>query len=671
MRALLVPAVAMMNRLTFSRKFLIVGLIAAIATAIPLTLFVTHMRDLVGAAQNELQGVELIQPVNKLVQSLQQHRGLSAGLLSGTKELADKRAAKQAEVETAFKTVNGALPSGLRAGETWQGIQSSWQGIAAKGLSLTAQENTIAHTELIDRMLAFLIVIADEYSLTLDPALDSFYLMDSAIRKQPVVLERLGRLRALGTGALSRQSTDEATRIAMSVQLSDLASAQRQLAHDLDKIAMASPANVGPLRDHYRQIAESSDRLIQVINGNILTGKASITPGAYFDMATDVIDSGYRLFFDYLVPALRTSIQSRLNADRSKMVIAEVISFGALFITAYLTLAMSAGIGDAVRSLHNASTQLADGDLTARASISSKDELGDIGRAFDSVAGSIQRLIAQVQHGASDVSAATRRLSEASASIRSATAEQSDAASGMAAAVEQMTVGVDEIGRNSEEAHRLSQEAGLLSARGGEIVNTVVQEIEALSQSVHGAAERIGELGRDSDRISTVVNVIRDIADQTNLLALNAAIEAARAGESGRGFAVVADEVRKLAERTAQSTGDITDMITTIQKGAQDAVATMEGGVLQVNQGVQMAREAGEAMSQIRRGADEVVHVINEITGALREQTAAAQEIAKNVERIAQMSERNSDAVGSNADTVGQLDSLATALQTEVSRFRA
>jgi methyl-accepting chemotaxis protein len=240
----------------------------------------------------------------------------------------------------------------------------------------------------------------------------------------------------------------------------------------------------------------------------------------------------------------------------------------------------------------------------------------------------------------------------------------------MAAAVEQMTVGVDHISTSAQEAQTVSSGSGELSARGGEIVDTVVREIERIAESVNSSAQTIEELGHESDRISTVVNVIKDIADQTNLLALNAAIEAARAGESGRGFAVVADEVRKLAERTAKSTSEITEIVGAIQRGAQEAVTSMHAGVARVSEGVRLTREAGDAMGQIRRGADDVVRMVSDISSALREQSAAATEIARNVERIAQMSEQNSASVADNAATVGQLDQLAGGLQDEVSRFK-
>jgi methyl-accepting chemotaxis protein len=293
----------------------------------------------------------------------------------------------------------------------------------------------------------------------------------------------------------------------------------------------------------------------------------------------------------------------------------------------------------------------------------------EIATAVNDIAAAFQHLIRGIQHGIHEVSEATKRMTYSSRQIHQATTTQSDAASSMAAAIEEMTVGVDHISNNAQEAQRVSSESGEISSTGGKMVGSVVQEIERIADSVRDSATTIEELGRRSDQISTVVNVIKEIADQTNLLALNAAIEAARAGETGRGFAVVADEVRKLAERTAKSTNEITEMIDAIQRGAQGAVNSMGSGVQRVTEGVELARKAGTAMSNIEDGAHQVVAAVNEIYSALREQSATTAAVAKSVEHIAQMAEQNSSAAAENAATTERLDQLAGKLQADIDKF--
>jgi methyl-accepting chemotaxis protein len=515
-----------------------------------------------------------------------------------------------------------------------------------------------------------MIEIADQYELTLDPEIETYYLMEAAVMRQPVVLERLGRLRALGTGVLAGKSIDEQRKIAISIQVAELLTAQRAFAADLDKVAKYQPTLAAKLKEHSQAFQTQGNQLLKVVNEEILSGTAGTAPTAYFDLATQTIDTGYTMFYEDLIPTLRTAVEQRVAEQQREIWLTVAAALLVLAVCVYFLIGTAVAIVTTVAGLKAGSEQLAGGDLTTRVEVESRDELGEITESFNTMAGSIRQLIQRVQQDAQAVAAAARQLADSSRQIRDSTAEQSDAAAAMAAAVEQLTVGVDHISQNSQEANRRSAESGELSAHGGTLVGNVIGEIERIAGAVHAAAQTIEELGRQSDRISTVVNVIKDIADQTNLLALNAAIEAARAGESGRGFAVVADEVRKLAERTAKSTSEITEMISAIQGGAREAVVSMEDGVERVNEGVRHTREAGTAMQSIENGARDVVAMVSEISDALREQSAAATEIAKNVERIAQMAEQNSVSVDSNAATVEELDGLAEALRSEVSRFK-
>ncbi len=670
MRTLFGPAVALLNRLAFPKKFALVSSIGAVAIAIPIAVLVVDFLGTMQSGRNKLEGTELVQPINKAIQQLQQHRGLSSGLLSGSQDLAPKREGKQKDVEAALAGIHGVLPAGLRDDEGWKTIQTDWKAIADNGLALPVAENTAAHTRLIDKVLVFMTTVSDETELTFDPQPDVHYLFETAVLSQPVVLERLGRLRALGSGVLAKKAITEQQKINISIQLSELRSAQHAYEINLDKVAKVRPELAARLKSSSEQFQSSSGQLLKVINNEVLTANAGISSAAYFDQATEVIDLGYALFYDQLIPALKTSVQARLENERNQTILILIVALLAGAACFYLTVGTAVAIIESVRKAREGAKVISSGDLRGRVSIESRDEMRDIATAVNDIAAAFQHLIRGIQHGINEVNAATSRLTAASHQIHHSAVTQSDAASGMAAAIEQMTVGVDHISNNAQEAQRVTSESGEISSTGGQMVGKVVKEIELIADSVSASAKTIEELGRRSDQISTVVNVIKEIADQTNLLALNAAIEAARAGEAGRGFAVVADEVRKLAERTAKSTTEITEMIGAIQSGAQGAVSSMSSGVQRVTEGVELAREAGNAMSRIEDGAHQVMTTVSEISSALREQATAAAEVARSVENIAQMAEENSAAAAENATTTDRLDQLAAKLQADINKFQ-
>jgi methyl-accepting chemotaxis protein len=167
--------------------------------------------------------------------------------------------------------------------------------------------------------------------------------------------------------------------------------------------------------------------------------------------------------------------------------------------------------------------------------------------------------------------------------------------------------------RNADEALDISRENENLSNRGAEVIEQAASKMHEIADCAKSASAIIEDLGQQSSQITSIVKTIREIADQTNLLALNAAIEAARAGEQGRGFAVVADEVRKLAERTSNSTSEISGMIDKVQVGTRSAVASMATTLKQAEESVDLAKQAASSIGTIREGARRVVQVVEEV----------------------------------------------------------
>ena len=313
--------------------------------------------------------------------------------------------------------------------------------------------------------------------------------------------------------------------------------------------------------------------------------------------------------------------------------------------------------------------KIAQGDLTADIEVKAGDS-SSLMAATSRMQASLRKMVGDLKGNAQGVASAAAQLAATSSQVASATASQSEAASAMASAVEEMTVSINHVSDSAREAHTVTTDTGDLSHEGNRVIEETVTEMQLISKTVGEAAVTIQSLGESSQKISSIVQVIKDVADQTNLLALNAAIEAARAGEQGRGFAVVADEVRKLAERTAQATTEISNMIEAVQQSAHASVGTMQQAVARVEQGLGMAQKASDSMLGISGGAQKVVAAVNDISEALKEQSAASNDIAKNVEKIAQMSEENSAATREAADTAQQLEQLAALTQATVSEFR-
>jgi len=312
---------------------------------------------------------------------------------------------------------------------------------------------------------------------------------------------------------------------------------------------------------------------------------------------------------------------------------------------------------------------IADCDLTIRVETRPGDD-SSLLAAMRTMQGSLAAIIGDANSTAERLAQSSTQLSQAAGRFASAAEDQLEATQAMAASMEEISVSIDHIAGNAQETERNTLTAGEMSGQGLLMVNNTTREMDKIADAVSNSSHRIRELGEQSEKISAIVNVIKDIADQTNLLALNAAIEAARAGEQGRGFAVVADEVRKLAERTTQSTLEIGEMIQAIGAQTQHAVAAMGEAHARTDEGVKLVCLVKDSIEKINLSADVVIREVRGMTAALHEQNSAHGQVSGNVMVIAEKTEHVSQDINAIAQAANALATLSTTLQVSVSRFR-
>lgn len=314
--------------------------------------------------------------------------------------------------------------------------------------------------------------------------------------------------------------------------------------------------------------------------------------------------------------------------------------------------------------------RIAQGDLRSEIPAPSSDEVGKLVVAIGEMQHALRAAMGDTSTSAREILAASKSLNHAVQLIDQSSSIQSNAASAIVANVEELTVSINHVSDNTREASRLANASDDQAEQGNLAIEALVGQINKVAGVVRNAAAQIQELKLESEKISSIVAVIRDIADQTNLLALNAAIEAARAGETGRGFAVVADEVRKLAERTALSTGEIGAMVNAIQQSTGQVVSGVAQGVELADSSVELAQRAGESIAQLRTMAQQVADVVGEVNNSLREQSAASTDVALKIEQIATQSEEASAIAHETSQAADSMDRTAHQMQEIVGRFK-
>lgn len=309
-------------------------------------------------------------------------------------------------------------------------------------------------------------------------------------------------------------------------------------------------------------------------------------------------------------------------------------------------------------------------DFNLRAPVNGSDELAQTAEALNTLLGRMQQSLRDVMNAARTIGDSSQQVSGVSSQVADASVRQSEAATSMAEAVAQMLSNFKQIASSTGAALERSEGANNAAISGADAIGQAASEMEQIALQIAEAGKAVVALEHDSDSISGIVHLIKELADQTNLLALNAAIEAARAGEQGRGFAVVADEVRKLAERTTASTREIDEKVVAMQSSTRAAVGNMESVVQRAEGGRKLSEKAASHMHEIRDSTVWVVGSIKEVAAAMVEQSRAASDISERVDAVSRMSQENCAAGALTATVSNNLDGAAKGLRLAVEQFK-
>jgi len=324
----------------------------------------------------------------------------------------------------------------------------------------------------------------------------------------------------------------------------------------------------------------------------------------------------------------------------------------------------------ALAHLPRMAAQMAAGDLSSSFDVNRKDEVGQIMNSLQSMRDRLQGMISQITNASERLTSTADNMTSTSTQTRDSIQQLHSEAEQSATAMNEMTATAHEVASNIAHAAKAAQDANDETSTGRQVVDKTVDQIKGLASQIENAAETIHELEKDSQNITTVLDVIKGIAEQTNLLALNAAIEAARAGEQGRGFAVVADEVRTLASRTQESTNEINQMIEKLQAGARHAVEGMESSREQARSAVDQAAVAGTTLSTIAEAVERIDQMSTQIASAAEEQGAVSEEVNRNIVRISDLASHSTEGAESTATASQELAYLAGELEGLIEHFK-
>lgn len=373
---------------------------------------------------------------------------------------------------------------------------------------------------------------------------------------------------------------------------------------------------------------------------------------------------------DIAFPLVETTLNNRLSAQKTRVMILFFVLFSALSIIVYLYLAFFMSVKSTINNFTKAASGIAGGDFTQKIKIAGRDEMGELRDVFNQMIENIRITITAVKDSSIAVSSNVNDVENIANRSRQAVENQLAQTEEVSETIERVAEGAGAVTNLAAEAKTAAMSGHNKSDEAGKVVARVMGEVQRLAQEMDHSMDAVNRLAENSSSISAILQTIKGIAEQTNLLALNAAIEAARAGEQGRGFAVVADEVRTLASRTQGSAQEIETLIHDVQQNIVKAVDTMRVNRDMVDTTVSNSVQVGETLNEIQISMDDIQNKTNLIVTTAGGQKDAATNLQTNLREIRQNGEETSRNAEGTVQAIAKTRAIAESLGEKVSNFK-
>ncbi|MCP5283440.1 MAG: hypothetical protein H6933_00930 [Burkholderiaceae bacterium] len=629
------PGIRAFRRIGFPAKSAWVSLAFLLPIVmLAVSLWLTATQN-IAFSSKERVGVTYARELMPLLDAAQNRRRASAANAADLPE-AQQRVAKAMEAVASEQALHGAA---LATVEAWAKVQRLHADVAANPVRGDASATFAIHTAFIDAVFALLNDVADNSNLTLDPDVDTYYLMDAALFKQPHLIEKLGQMRGMGN-ALIRAGTKTQAQHDLVTRAQAFALAhQAGIEASLDRAVAADPSINDEIRTA-KAVAASKDFLALVqanVMGDVPTGDAKA-----FVAAGNLAIGEHYASIGRVFDALDKRLEARVASLNRTLYLQIGISLFGVAVAVYMLVAFyrvtQGGISEVARQLD----EIAKGNLTLQPRPWGSDEVARLMNTLASTLDSLRTIVGQVRAGAGEIQTASQEVASASLDLSRRTEET-------ASHLQRTSAAMTQIGTTVQQTAQTAQGASSLVASNADVASKGGEEVER-------AVSTMGSIRESSARIGEIIGTIDSIAFQTNILALNAAVEAARAGEQGRGFAVVASEVRALAQRSASAAREIKSLIGV--------------SVDQVESGASVIGQAGQTMRQIVDNANGVKQLIAEISVGAQEQTSGIADVSQSVEQLDAMTQQNAALVEETAAAAASLRDSAERMNQAMAFFR-
>lgn len=675
MKILLYPAIKLMNRLSFAMKFSLISALFFLPMLVTNFYLVRDSYKDFVHTQGEVNGLQLLDKSLKTTVQLEDwHDLLQINAVIG-------QGGASGDLEQRIERLQEQISSQWQSLQLLQGDEEQradfavqrdqlLQRLAAVRSEASLQNSAVLASELLASGVLFNRFIASQTGLSQDPQLEVRQLVALITEVTADVTQSLSEGRAVASLSMARGYLDSTN----SKRLDDLQLGLEKLNAEYDmKLKEALSASEAAFQALNASATESRATLLDALRlfeDEVIMADSLDKPWReLYQKASGLINKTH-LLNSQAVSYLDELLGERLVMYRLQMLLLIGALAAVFLLIGYLYSAFYVSTLSSLRSLGRVMDKVAAGDLTAHFTVQSRDELGELGGAFNQTVQRIHGLLGQVNNTVVDVEGQATRVERVSAQSSQAVDQQRAQIEQVATAMNEMSATSQEVANSAAVAVSNAQSVNDETVAGRARVEQQVSSIQKLAQEIDSSVLVINQLAANSKSIGQVLAVIKSIAEQTNLLALNAAIEAARAGEQGRGFAVVADEVRNLARRTQQSTAEIEQMIGQLHSGVSSAVKAMSSSHLMADETVAQSADVQAALDNILAAVGMIVDQVQQIAAAAEQQTAVAHDIDQNIVQINQTGELAAQGADETAQASQDMSVQVEQLKTLISAFK-
>jgi len=634
------PGVRLFRAIGFRAKAAVISAIFLLPIGVLAFSYYGDKADAISFSAKERQGVAYVRDLMPLLQQTQRLRMFAV-------QAATKGAAP-AELAETLQKVDAALQK-LQALQTEIGADIGTAKAHAAMLEAARALPAVSagidavfdgHTAQVQAVLDLISAATDGSNLTLDPDLDSFYVMDAATGRLPAMTEAVAEVRGLGAAVLVAGSAQPPQQRRIVEQAVLLKHHEAALAAGMRKAVADDPALSAQIKPE-RALAEVQAFMKATDDTVLRSAGLQGDPAAHTAAGNRAVDTMFDLSkstldaLDGLLAARVSRLQTARNVSTTVLVIGMVTAL-------YLFMSFQKVLDGGLKEVAFHIEAMRDGDLTTRPRAWGADEAARLMHTLVEMQQSLRRIVSQVRGASDNIVVSSTEISSGALDLSSRTERSAANLQQSAAAMEEISSTVRQTASSAQDASRLATENAQVASRGGEIIGTMV----ATMQGIHASSSKIGD----------IIGTIDGIAFQTNILALNAAVEAARAGDAGRGFAVVASEVRALSQRTASAAREIKGLIT--------------ASVDQVASGAKVVGQAGTTIAEIVETSRRVNALLSEIATSADQQAQGVTQTTQAVHELDNVTQQNAALVEETAAAAASLQNQAESLAAEVAQFR-